>query len=176
MTNVLIVIGSARKGRVADAVNELMQAELANREGVETHVADLKEINIPFFDGELLPSQEGYQITDPAAKQWQTLVSDSDKIIFITSENNHSMSAIQKNAIDWLYSEWDGKVVSATAYGWSGGALALENFDRVMGNVKADVRTPAKLAFMQQINPDGSVIDTDAVSREITAQVDALLS
>lgn len=176
MTNVLIVIGSARKGRVADAVNELVQAELTQRANIQTQIADLKELNIPFFDGELLPSQDGYEITEPAAKQWQELVTSADKIIFITSENNHSMSAIQKNAIDWLYTEWDKKVVSATGYGWSGGSLAIENFDRVMGNLKADVRTPAKLAFMKELNPDGSVLDQTTTSEQISAQVDALLA
>lgn len=175
MTKVLIVIGSARKGRVADAVNELVQAELATRDNIDTKIADLKEISIPFFDGEILPSQEGYEITDPAAKQWQELVVNADKVIFITSENNHSMSAIQKNAIDWLYSEWNGKAVSATGYGWSGGSLAIENFERVMNNVKADVRTSAKLAFMSEINPDGSVLNKAAVNGQIKTHIDALL-
>lgn len=176
MTNVLLVIGSARKGRVADSVHQLLAEEIRKREDITTSVADLKELDIPFFDSQLSPSQEGYAITNENVKKWQELVTAADAVLFLTSENNHSMTAIQKNAIDWFYKEWNDKPVSATGYGWSGGSLAIENFDRVMGNLKADVRTHSLLTFMKDLAPDGSVIDPASVATQINTQLDALLS
>lgn len=176
MTKLLAVIGSARPGRVADKVLEHIQTEVAKRDDVELIVADLKEIALPFFDSEIIPAQEEYTLTNENVIAWGKLVADADQILFITPEYNHTLSAIQKNAIDSLYKEWNEKPVSATAYGWVGGARSIVTFDDVMDNVKADVRTHAKLAFMKDINPDGSLLDANEVSEKINAQLDVLFS
>ena len=176
MSKLLVVIGSARPGRVADKVLEYVQTEVSKRADVELTVADLKEVALPFFDSELIPASEGYAPTDEKAVAWGKLVADADQVLFITPEYNHTLSAIQKNAIDWLYKEWENKPVSTTAYGWAGGARAIVTFDDVMDNVKANVRTHAKLAFMKDLNPDGSLLDANEVSDKINAQLDVLLS
>jgi NAD(P)H-dependent FMN reductase len=176
MTKLLVVIGSARPNRVANKVLEYVQAEVAKRENVELTVADLKEIDLPFFDSELIPAAEGYVPTGENPTKWAKLVADADQVLFITPEYNHTLSAIQKNAIDWLYQEWENKPVTTTAYGWAGGARAIVTFDDVMDNVKADVRTHAKLAFMKELNPDGSLLNESEVSDKINAQLDVLFS
>lgn len=176
MTKLLVVIGSARPNRVANKVLSYVQTELEKRENVETTVADLKEVDLPFFDSELIPASEGYAPTNEKAIAWAKMVSDADQVLFITPEYNHTLSAIQKNAIDWLYQEWENKPVTTTAYGWAGGARAIVTFDDVMDNVKANVRTHAKLAFMKELNPDGSLLDENEVSDKINAQLDVLFS
>ena len=176
MSKLLVVIGSARPGRVADKVLEYVQTEVSKRADVELTVADLKEVALPFFDSELIPASEGYAPNDEKAVAWGKLVADADQVLFITPEYNHTLSAIQKNAIDWLYKEWENKPVSTTAYGWAGGARAIVTFDDVMDNVKANVRTHAKLAFMKDLNPDGTLLDANEVSDKINAQLDVLLS
>ena len=176
MSKLLVVIGSARPGRVADKVLEYVQTEVSKRADVELTVADLKEIALPFFDSELIPASEAYAPTDEKAVAWGKLVADADQVLFITPEYNHTLSAIQKNAIDWLYKEWENKPVSTTAYGWAGGARAIVTFDDVMDNVKANVRTHAKLAFMKDLNPDGTLLDANEVSDKINAQLDVLFS
>lgn len=176
MTKLLVVLGSARPGRVADKVLEYVQTELTKREDVELTVADLKEIALPFYDNELPAASEDYTPTNPNVIAWSKLVADADRVLFITPEYNHTLSAIQKNAIDSLGKEWVAKPISATAYGWSGGSLSVATLDEVMGNVKADVRAHANLAFMQELNPDGSLLNEAAVSDKINVQLDALLS
>jgi NAD(P)H-dependent FMN reductase len=176
MTKLLVVIGSARPNRVANKVLEYVQAEVAKRDDVETTVADLKEIDLPFFDSEIIPASEDYAPTGEKAVAWAKLVADADHVLFITPEYNHTLSAIQKNAIDWLFKEWENKPVTTTAYGWAGGARAIVTFDDVMDNVKADVRTHAKLAFMKELNPDGSLLNENEASDKINAQLDVLFS
>ena len=177
MTNVLLVVGSARKGRVADKVTELVKQELAKREGVTTTVADLKEIDLPFFDNEIIPSSPDYGPVDERVANWSELVAAADKVIFITPEYNHTLSAIQKNALDSLYQEWQNKPVSAVAYGWVGGARAIATLKIVLNNLKADLKeTIAELAFMKQLEPSGEVIDQAEVERRINAALDELLA
>jgi NAD(P)H-dependent FMN reductase len=176
MTKLLLVIGSARQSRVADKIVEYVQRELAERSETEVTIADLKEIELPFFNNEVIPGSPDYSPTDEHVTKWSKLVAESDRVLFITPEYNHSLSAIQKNAIDSLYKEWHDKPVSATAYGWTGGSQSLVTFDVVMNNVKADIRTHAQLAFMKEINPDGSALDESKIRNNIKTQLDDLLN
>jgi len=176
MSNVLIVIGSARKGRIADKVLEHVQADFAKREGVTTTVADLKELNLPFFDNENSPLHPDFTITDPQVKVWSEMVQAADSVLFITPEYNHSLSAIQKNALDSLGPDWAQKPVTAVAYGWSGGSLAVLNLREVLENLKADAKhAMAQLGFMKDLNPDGSIIDEANVALQISAAIDEII-
>lgn len=177
MSNVLVVIGSARKGRVADKVLDYIKSDLDGREGVSYSVVDLKEANLPFFDNDLSPTQPGYTITDPQVLAWSEQVQAADSVLLITPEYNHTLSAIQKNALDSLGADWVGKPVSAVAYGWSGGSLAVLTLREVMENVKADTKhSIAQLAFMKDLNPDGTLLDEASVTSQITATIDELVA
>lgn len=176
MTNILVVIGSARKGRVADKVLEYIKKDLERREGVAYSVVDLKEANLPFFENENSPTSPEYQITDPQVTAWSHQVQTADSILFITPEYNHTLSAIQKNAIDSLGPDWVEKPVSAVAYGWSGGSLAVLTLREVLENVKADMKHGvAQLGFMKDLNPDGSLLDEESVNTQISAAIDEIV-
>lgn len=177
MANILVVLGSARKGRVADKVLTYIQAEAEKREDVTLTIADLKELNLPFFDNEQAPASPDYTITNPAVASWRDLVVAADSVLFITPEYNHTLSAIQKNAIDSLASEWIEKPVSAVAYGWSGGSLSVATLQEVLGNhLKADLKTSiAQLAFMKDLNPDGSLLDETSVAAQISVTINDLV-
>lgn len=170
MTNILVVIGSARKGRVADTVLTYIQEEAAKQDGAAITVADLNTINLPFFDNEHAPSNPDYIATNDNVKAWGTLVTDADAVLFITPEYNHALSAIQKNAIDSLFAEWNDKPVAVVAYGWSAGAHSVAAIRELAPVIKIDLKEPiAELAFMKDINPDGSLIDEASVRGQITA-------
>lgn len=176
MSKVLIVIGSARPGRVADKVLGYIQEDLINRDGLEVTVADLAELNLPYFNNENAPLSPDYVITEPQVAAWSDLVKANDSVIFITPEYNHSLSAIQKNALDSLGAEWIKKPVTAVAYGWSGGSLAVLNLREVLENLKADTKhSIAQLAFMKDLNPDGSVLDGASVKEQIALAINGIL-
>jgi NAD(P)H-dependent FMN reductase len=175
MSKVLIVIGSARPGRVADKVLGYIQEDITNREGIEATVADLAVLNLPFFNNETSPLDPNYTIVDPQVAAWSELVKENDSILFITPEYNHSVSAIQKNALDSLGAEWNEKPVSAVAYGWSGGSLAVLNLREILENLKADAKHDmAQLAFMKDLNPDGSILDEESVRAQIKTAIDVI--
>jgi NAD(P)H-dependent FMN reductase len=176
MSKVLVVIGSARKGRVADKVLAYIQEEFANRAGTEATVADLAELNLPFFNNENYPMSPDYVITDPQVAAWSEMVKANDSVLFITPEYNHTLSAIQKNALDSLGADWVGKPVTAVAYGWSGGSLAVAALREVLENVKAETKhNIAQLAFMKDLNPDGSILDQESVKAQIAAAINEIV-
>lgn len=176
MTNILVVIGSARTGRVADKVLDYIQADVEGRDDVTITVADLAKLNLPFYTNEQPAMSPDRVQTDENVATWSKLVSESDGVVFITPEYNHNLSAIQKNALDWLFFEWNDKPVTAVAYGWSGGALAIAALREVLTNVKAEVGIEmAQLGFMKDLNPDGTLLDEANVTAQIAAAIDEIL-
>ena len=175
MTKVLTVIGSARKGRVAEKINQHIHDAASTIEGIELTTADLQELALPFFDHEETPSSPTYAPTNEQVKKWSALVTEADAVLFITPEYNHTLSAIQKNAIDSLFTEWQDKPVSAVTYGWGGGTLSLGTFNEVMNHLKATIKEPVtSLSFMKDLNPDGSVLDSESVTTQLQATLKAL--
>jgi NAD(P)H-dependent FMN reductase len=176
MTNVLVVLSSARKGRVADKVSDYVKADLEKRDDVTITTADLAAINMPFFAHELSPANPDYVPTDAAVLQWQKLVTEADAIVWLTPEYNHTINALQKNAIDSLKAEWVGKPIVIVGYGWTGASLSLVTLNEVLPFLEADLKpNPALLGFMKDLNPDGSVLDEASVAEKIKIAIDEIV-
>lgn len=176
MSNILVVIGSTRKGRVADKVLDYIKQDIEGRDGVTATIADLAELHLPFYNNEQPAMSEDRVQTNENVATWSKLVSESDSVLFITPEYNHNLSAVQKNALDWLFFEWNDKPVTAVAYGWSGGSLAVAALREVLTNVKADIKQDmAQLGFMTDLNPDGSLLDEANATAQIAAAIDEVL-
>ncbi len=174
MTKVLIVMGSVRKGRVADKILGHVQAELKNYPEIQATVADVKELDLPFFDSELIPSDENYEITHPGAKRFSQMVTEADTVLILSPEYNHSIPAVLKNAIDWLFKEWQGKKIAFIGYGWVGGARSINHLHGVFENLGVELIQPeGNLRFKKEIELDGSII-SDAAAEEITKVLKAL--
>lgn len=175
MSNVLVVLSSARKGRAADTIFTHVKNDIESRDGMNITVADLNEINLPFFDNEHAPASPDYVITNPAALTWQKLVKESDAVIFLTPEYNHTVNAIQKNAIDTLKVEWDAKPVVLIGYGWTGASLAMVTLNEVLPFLGTDLKpNPAQLTFMKDINLDGTALDEASVAAQVKAAIDEI--
>ncbi len=59
----------------------------------------------------------------------------------MTPEYNHSIPGSLKNAIDYLYAEWNNKAAGFVSYGSASGTRAVEQLRLVMGELQvADVR------------------------------------
>ena len=176
MVKVLIVIGSARKGRIADKITELVKFSLDQKSNVEVGVADLAESELPFFDNENAPSSPEYKVSNKAVMYWSKQVTDSDVVVFITPEYNHSLSAIQKNAIDSLYVEWKDKKVVVIGYGWYGGSHSLAAIRELAPVIKIDLQdNPAELYFTKDIQPDGSVIEGSDAMAKINSALNSII-
>lgn len=126
----MIIWGSSRTGRKGGVVAQWVkhQAEADGR--FEVDFVDLKEVALPFFDEPLSPSEikspDGY--THPAGRQWAKRVGKADGFILVTPEYNRGTSAVLKNALDWVGSQWRDKPVGLIGYGGIiGGAFSISH-------------------------------------------------
>ena len=98
------------------------------------------------FDEPIPPSMGRY--THEHTKKWAAVIGGYDGYVFVTPEYNHATSAVLKNAIDYLYAEWNNKACGFIGYGSAGGARAVEGLRLIAGELQmADVRAAVALSL-----------------------------
>lgn len=141
-----IIIGSTRPGRNGEAVGRWVHEIARKRSDAECELIDLKDFNLPLLDEPIPPSLGQY--THQHTKDWAAKIAGLDAFVFVTPEYNHGTSAALKNAIDYLYKEWNNKAAGFVAYGSAGGTRAVESLRLVMGELMvADVRAQVALSL-----------------------------
>ena len=168
---VAIIVGSTRPGRKADAVARWVFGIAARRGDASFEIVDIADFNLPLLDEPMPPSMGQY--LQPHTKAWAAKIAAFDAFVFVTPEYNHSMSGALKNAIDYLFREWNDKAAGFVGYGGLGGARAVEQLRLVMGEVKvADVRAQVALSMFT----DFENFTTFAPHPRQEAAVDAMLN
>ncbi|MGX7678659.1 NADPH-dependent FMN reductase [Jatrophihabitans sp. DSM 45814] len=146
MTRIGVILGSTRPGRRGEPVARWVMDEAGRRSDAEFELVDLADYPLPHLDEPLPPSMGQYQ--NAHTQEWAATISRFDGFVFITPEYNHSTSGVLKNAIDFLYAEWNNKAMGVVSYGAVGGARAAEHLRLVAGEVQmADVRTNVALSL-----------------------------
>jgi NAD(P)H-dependent FMN reductase len=120
-----IIVGSTRPGRHARAVADWVLGQTSGRPGAGYEIIDLADYPLPHLDEPMPPSYGQYQ--HDHTKAWASTIGGYDGFIFVTPEYNHSTSGVLKNAIDYLYAEWNNKAAAFVSYGSLGGARAIEH-------------------------------------------------
>jgi NAD(P)H-dependent FMN reductase len=139
MLKVGIIIGSTRPGRVGESVARWVFDIARKRSDAEFELVDIKEFNLPLLDEPVPPSMGQY--SKEHTKRWAAKINPFDAFVFVTPEYNHSTSGALKNAIDFLFAEWNNKAAGFVGYGSAGGARAIEHLRLIMGEIQiADVR------------------------------------
>lgn len=177
MTNIVVVTGSARPNSVNSKVVNAVVQNLKARGDVTVTVADLAALNLPFMDSPIAPSAPGYEITHKSVKEWQAMIAEADGVVFVMPEYNHSLSAIQKNAIDWLYAEWNEKPIAIVAYGFYAGRHAIAQFEEINTVIKAKLdQKIVGLQFGEDLAMDGEVNDAAALNQKLSVTFDKLMA
>jgi NAD(P)H-dependent FMN reductase len=146
MVNIAIIVGSTRPGRKADAVARWVFDIAKARTDAKFEVVDIEHFNLPLLDEPVPPSMGQY--SKPHTRAWAERIAPFDGFVFVTPEYNHGTSGALKNAIDYLYKEWNNKAAGFVAYGSAGGVRAVEHLRLVMGELQvADVRAQVMLSL-----------------------------
>lgn len=146
MLKVGIIIGSTRPGRQGEAVARWAYEIASPRSDAEFQVVDIKDFNLPLLDEPMPPIMGQY--TKPHTKAWAAKIDSFNAYIFVTPEYNHGIPASLKNAIDFLYREWNNKAAGFIAYGGAGGMRAVENLRLVLAEMQvATVRAQVALSL-----------------------------
>lgn len=150
MVKIAIIIGSTRPGRkahtVAQWVHRLATGRNDARKDVQYELVDILDYALPLLDEPVPPSMGQY--SKPHTKAWANKIDSFDGFVFVTPEYNHGTSGALKNAIDFLYREWNNKAAAFVSYGSAGGTRAVESLRLVMGELQvADVRAQVALSL-----------------------------
>ncbi len=146
MIKIAIIIGSTRPGRLGESVSRWVFENAQQRQDAEFELVDIEDFNLPLLDEPVPPSR--HQYTQPHTKKWSAKIDSFDAYVFVTPEYNHATSGALKNAIDFLYREWNNKAAGFVGYGSVGGTRAVENLRLIAGELQmADVRNQVALTF-----------------------------
>src|SRR6195952_3640906 len=143
---IAVILGSTRPGRNGAGVAEWVLGRAGSREGADYELIDLADFPLPHLDEAMPPSMGRY--AGEHTRRWAETIAKYDGFVFVTPEYNHSTSGVLKNAIDYLYREWNNKAMGVVSYGVAGGVRAAEHLRLVAGELQmADVRTNVTLSF-----------------------------
>lgn len=146
MLKIAVVVGSTRPGRKAGAVAQWVLENARRRGDATFELLDIAEYDLPLLDEPVPPSLAQY--SKPHTKRWADAVAQYDGFVFITPEYNHSVPASLKNALDFVFAEWNDKAAGIVSYGSAGGTRAAEHLRGILGELAiADVRAQVALGL-----------------------------
>ena len=114
-----VILGTVRKGRASENVAKFVFGEVQKREGVETELIDLRDLNLPVDDA-------GEQIKDA---KFSATIERADGIVIVTPEYNHGYPGMLKHVLDSNLKEYIHKAVGlcGVSAGGFGGVRVIEN-------------------------------------------------
>lgn len=124
--NIKVIIGSTREGRFGDKAGAWIAEELKKEANVSVEILDLRDYEMPFFNEAVSPSYKTEPYKNEAVARFTTKIAEADAYVIVTPEYNRGTTAVLKNALDWVYQEWNNKPVAFVSYGTVGGARAVE--------------------------------------------------
>src|SRR5262245_56193321 len=120
------IVGSTRQKRFSDKPARWICDQLKARSGLLAELVDLRDYPLPFFDEPVSPARFQGTHANPTAAAWTRKVGEADGYVIVAPEYNHAYPVVLKNALDWVFHEWNNKPVAFVSYGGVGGARAVE--------------------------------------------------
>jgi NAD(P)H-dependent FMN reductase len=175
MIKIGIVIGSTRPGRKAEVVGKWAYDIARKRNDAEVELVDIADFNLPLLD-EPIPAMFG-QYSHDHTRAWSAKIASFDGYVFVTPEYNHGTSAALKNAIDFLYHEWNNKAAGFIAYGGSMGARAVEHLRLVMAELQvATVRAQVGLSLFTDFENFTVFKPAETQQKNVNAMLDQVIA
>lgn len=174
-------MGSTRQGRFVEQPAHWILSLLQEKKEVNAELIDLRDWPLPFFDEATSPGmmkmmQKDY--TNTLAKKWAKKVGEADGFLIVAPEYNHGYPAVLKNALDYVYAEWNNKPVGFLSYGGNaGGARSVQQLRHVaielqMVPIRNGVHIPL---YWTQLDEKGK-LKTDAYKEPAENLITQLIS
>ena len=114
-----VILGTVRKGRASENVAKFVLGEVQAREGVETELIDIRDLNFPIDDA-------GEQIKDA---KFSAVCERADGFVLVVPEYNHGYPGSLKHVLDSNLKEYIHKAVGicGVSAGGFGGVRVIEN-------------------------------------------------
>jgi NAD(P)H-dependent FMN reductase len=180
MTIISVIVGSTREGRFSEKPSQWIFQHLRKRKEVAARLLDLRDFPMPFFDQPVPPAMPGRPpYPNEIVQKWTAEIAASDGFVFVTPEYNYGTSAVLKNAIDWVYPEWNRKAAAFVSYGSAMGARAVQQLRETaievqMAPIRSSVPIPVATlwAHFQGGDVDKGLAEMD---QQAAAMIDDLL-
>lgn len=114
-----VILGTTRQGRASESVAKFVTEELRKRDGVETELIDIRNIQLPAND-------EGESIKDA---QFSATVQRADGLVIVTPEYNHGFPGSLKRVLDTNLKEYIHKAagICGVSAGGFGGTRVIQS-------------------------------------------------
>ncbi len=130
---VAVVIGSTRPSRICPGIAEWVTAEAQDGSPLHYELVDLALVNLPLLDEPLIAALHQYEHEHTRA--WSRTVSSYAGFVFVFPQYNWGYPAALKNAVDFLYDEWNHKPATCVTYGTRGGNKGAAQFREVLNGL-----------------------------------------
>ncbi|KAG2200054.1 hypothetical protein INT47_007699 [Mucor saturninus] len=159
MKHIGVIIGSTRPNRVGPTITKWLLQSITPRHNISFEIIDLKAWNLPLLDEPEMPAKGIY--ANEKTKQWSEEIKSKDGFIFVTPQYNLGYPASLKNAVDYLFKEWNEKPAIIASYAYRGGGKAADQFRQVTSGLKLKtVETmPAINLSVEMFNEEGRIKD-----------------
>ena len=172
MPRLSLIIASTRPQRIGHQIAEwVLEAVPAD---FEVSIHDLREIGLPFLDEPGQPADGNY--AHEHTRRWSAAMQATDALVLVMPEYNRGYNASLKNAIDYLYAEWEGLPVGCVGYGWHGASYAKSALRQTLERVKMTVVDGPGLDFGKTLTQEGQVSASEADDRALARMFDELLA
>lgn len=113
-----VILGTTRKGRASENVAKFVFGEIQKREGVETELIDICDLNFPINDA-------GEAIKD---SRFSDTMMRADGLVIVTPEYNHGYPGMLKHVLDTNLKEYIHKAVGVcgVSAGGFGGTRVIQ--------------------------------------------------
>ena len=170
-----IILGSTRPGRRGEGIAKWVLEQASSREGATYELVDLADFGLPHLDEEKSASQGDY--ANDHTKAWGAAIEKYDGFVFVTPEYNHSTSGALKNAIDFLYAEWNNKAAAFVSYGGVGGARAVEHLRLVASELQlATVRGQVAISLATEFENYSVFKPSDYLLPQVDTMLDQVVA
>ena len=174
MLRIGIILGSTRPGRNGEAVAKWAFEIASKRTDAGFEYVDIADFDLPLLDEPVPPSFGQYSKVH--TKRWAEKIGSLDGFIFVTPEYNHGISGALKNAIDFLFAEWNNKAAGFIGYGGAGGVRAVESLRLVMGELMvATVRAQVQLSLLTDFENFSSFKPHGRHEKELHVVIDQVI-
>jgi len=176
MTVISVIVGSTRQARFSEKPAHWVLQHLKNRAGVDTLLLDLRNFPMPFFDQPVPPAMPGRApYENEVVKRWTAEIARSDGFVFVTPEYNYGPPAVLKNALDWVYPEWNRKAAAFVSYGGAAGTRSVQQLRETaielqLVPIRSSVHIPAAVLWTHFQGGD-----VNAGLAELEAQAKAMI-
>jgi NAD(P)H-dependent FMN reductase len=172
MPRLSLIIASTRPHRIGHQIAQWALGAVPTDFTVTVH--DLREIGLPFLDEPGQPADGNY--AHEHTRRWSAAMQATDALVLVMPEYNRGYNASLKNAIDYLYAEWEGLPVGCVGYGWHGASYAKSALRQTLERVKMTVVDGPGLEFGKTLTQEGEVHASEADEQALATMFDQLLA